>query len=117
MPTVKKNVKFYKEQQELVNTLIKFLQLKDDNSFIIYEIDNNKTILNNIYSLSNSVKKYYNCNGISGITKPNIIKRPWLSIVRQVLKHTHKIITTDYRIYSDNKIIRTRKYFILNKDT
>ncbi len=116
MPNIKKNVKFKKEQQEVVELLVKALHLNDDNSFVLYDIDSNEEILKELDEIALKVKKYFNCNWIGGVKQKDKIKRPWLSMVRQVLKNDYKLITTDYRLYEGKKVIRTRKYFVLNKN-
>ena len=115
MPNIKKTVKFQKEQQEVIDLLVKALHLNDDNSFVLYDIDSNEEILKELDDISLKVKKYFNCNWIGGVKQKDKIKRPWLSMVRQVLKNDYKLITTDYRLYQDDKVIRTRKYFVLTK--
>ena len=62
------------------------------------------------------IRKYYSFNGMKAVGEPNKIKRPWLSIIKHLLKNKYKIVTDEVRIVNnnDNKEIRTTKYtFIL----
>jgi hypothetical protein len=48
---------------------------------------------------------------LKAVGEPERIKRPWLSIIKQLTKEQYKLHKKDYRIYQENGgIIRTIIY-------
>ena len=45
--------------------------------------------------------------------EPNKIKRPWLSIIKNLLKHRYKFKSVDYRMIENGVEIRTHKYIFI----
>ena len=79
-----------------------FSRLKRDNDFEKQE---------KIINLIPIIRKYYSFNNIKAVGEPEKIKRPWLSIIKQLCKVRYKITRKDYRIYKDDGIvIRTILY-------
>jgi hypothetical protein len=84
--------------------------LNDTDTLTLYELDNDEEKQNEIMSLIPRIRKYYSFNNIRGVGEPEKIKRPWLSIIKQLLKKKYKITRKDHRIYGDGKVIRTVLY-------
>jgi hypothetical protein len=106
-----KNILYKKEQEELVNKIINILELDNENSIILYNLDNDKTKKDKILELIPEIRKYFNFSGIIGISKPTKVKRPYLSIIRQLTKSKYKLNSYDYRVKQNGKEdIRTKKY-------
>lgn len=101
---------YKKEQDELCNKIINILQLDNDNSVILYELDNDNNKKQNIMSLIPELRKYFSFTKIIGINEPDKAKRPYLSIVRQITKKKYKMNSYDFRIKKDDNEIRTKKY-------
>ena len=88
------------------------MELDNENSIILYNLDNDKTKQNNILELIPEIRKYYSFSTIIGASEPTKAKRPYLSIIRQLTKRKYKLNSYDYRIKQYNKEnIRTKKYF------
>ena len=111
----KKDDKYKEEQETTINKLIKILELDKNKTFILYEVENNSNKIKQINELSEEVKKYFPCNLISGAKQPEKVSRPWLSIMKYLLKRKYKLVSSDHRIKEDDKIIRTRIFYIIDK--
>ena len=97
---MKKKDKYKKEQTEIVNKIIEILEFKN-NYIVLHKLENNVDKQNKILALSPDIKKYFNCYNIGGIKQPEKIKKPWISIIRQILKTQYDFISSDYTIYND----------------
>ena len=101
-----KSILYKKEQDELVYKIINILVLDNENSIILFNLDNDK-----ILELIPEIRKYYSFSTIIGASEPTKAKRPYLSIIRQLTKSKYKLNSYDYRIKQDGKEdIRTKKY-------
>jgi hypothetical protein len=106
----------YKTQQfELANKIINILNLDENNQISLYDLDNNKEKTNKILQLIPDLRKYFSFGTIRGIENPTSLKRPWMSIIRQITKLTHIISIKDKKIIVDDKIIRTKIYTFIEK--
>jgi hypothetical protein len=106
-----KRILYKKEQAELVDKIVNILELDNDNSIILYNLDNDKAKQQKILDLIPDIRKYYSFTTIIGASEPAKAKRPYLSIIRQLTKSKYKLNSYDYRIKQENKEdIRTKKY-------
>jgi len=106
-----KSILYKKEQDEIICKIINILELDNENSIILYNLDNDKTKQNKILELIPEIRKYYSFSTIIGASEPTKAKRPYLSIIRQLTKSKYKLNSYDYRIkQNENKDIRTKKY-------
>ena len=81
-----KSILYKKEQYELVNKIINILELDNNNSIILYNLDNDKNKQYKILELIPEIRKYYSFSTIIGASEPTKAKRPYLSIIRQLTK-------------------------------
>jgi hypothetical protein len=106
-----KSLLYKQEQEEIINKIINILELDNDNSIILYNLDNAQDKQNKILELIPEIRKYYSFSTIIGASEPDKAKRPYLSIIKQITKSKYKINSYDYRIKQENKEdIRTKKY-------
>ncbi len=106
-----KSILYKKEQEDLINKIIDILDLDENNSIILYNLDNDIKKQDKILKLIHEIRKYYSFSTIIGASEPTKAKRPYLSIIRQLTKHKYKLYSYDYRIKQDGKDdIRTKKY-------
>ena len=47
-------------------------------------------------------RKYFSFNNLKAVGEPERIKRPCLSIIKQLTKEKYKLHRKDYRIYQDD---------------
>ena len=100
----------YKKEEEITEKIINILEL-NDNSILLYNLDNDKTKQDKLLELIPEIRKYYSFSTIIGASEPTKAKRPYLSIIRQLTKSKYKLNSYDYRIKQDDKQdIRTKKY-------
>lgn len=101
---------YKKEQEEIVDKIIKILDLENKTEYTLYELDKNKNIQTEIMNLIPEIRKYYSFNGIKAVGEPNKIKRPWLSIIKHLIKKKYNMISLDYHFTQEGNHIRTQKY-------
>ena len=85
----KKKNKYKQEQQEILDKLLTVLNYNNDYTFYLYDLDNKTKLQESIINLSDDIRKYYpssSCMGVNG----KKCKRPYLSIIRYILKFHNK---------------------------
>jgi hypothetical protein len=110
-----KSILYKKEQYELVNKIINILELDNNNSIILYNLDNDKNKQYKILELIPEIRKYYSFSTIIGASEPTKAKRPYLSIIRQLTKSKYIMKSCDHRIKVNDKDIRTKQYLFIIK--
>ena len=100
---IKLSEKYQNEREDICNKIITILELKEDNTFLLYELDDNIEKQNKILELKEEIQKYFACSTISSF-KPNFeCKRPYLNIIRSILrKQNYNFIGNDYTIKINN---------------
>jgi len=107
---------YKKEQEEIVDKIVKILDLENKTEYTLYELDKNEEIQKQVMELIPEIRKYFSFNGIKAVGEPNKIKRPWLSIIKHLLKSKYDIESKDFQFTDNGKYIRTHIYkFRLNK--
>jgi len=101
---------YKKEQEEIVDKIITILDLENKTEYTLYELDKNEEIQKKIMELIPEIRKYYSFNGIKAVGEPNKIKRPWLSIIKHLIKSKYNMVSLDYHFTEDGNHIRTQKY-------
>jgi hypothetical protein len=101
---------YKKEQEEIVDKIAKILDLENKTEYTLYELDKNTDIQKAIINLISEIRKYYSFNGIKAVGDPSKIKRPWLSIIKHLIKKKYTMISLDYHFTEEGKHIRTQKY-------
>ena len=115
---IKLSEKYQTEREDICNKLINILQLGEDNTFLLCDLDNDIEKQNQILDMKEEIQKYFACSTISSF-KPNFdCKRPYLNIVRSILRKQQYIIEiNDYCIKYENGLIRkTMKYKIFRNN-
>uniref|UniRef100_A0A6C0HBS9 Uncharacterized protein n=1 Tax=viral metagenome TaxID=1070528 RepID=A0A6C0HBS9_9ZZZZ len=115
---IKLSEKYQTEREDICNKLINILQLGEDNTFLLCDLDNDIEKQNQILGMKEEIQKCFACSTISSF-KPNFdCKRPYLNIVRSILrKQNYNIEINDYCIKYENGLIRkTMKYKIFRNN-
>lgn len=112
MPRVAKYIKYKEEQNEIIMKLLK-LVCDEDNTFISYEIINDVEKQEKIMKMVPEIKKYFNYSKIKGIVRPDITKKSYLSILKQILR-TKFELANSYIMYNtpNGRRIQTGRYFL-----
>ena len=114
MPT--KQTLYAKEQEQIIQSLIDVLDLHNTSSFIRYHLDRDDELIARIISLVPSISLYFASSAISGISEPHKLDRPYLSIIRYLLKDHYSITSKDIKHrLPDGRRIRTTQYFFSPK--
>jgi hypothetical protein len=111
---VKLSEKYQIEREEICKKIISLLELKDDQSFLLSELDEDVTKQNKILEMKEEIQKCFACSTISSF-KPNFeCKRPYLNIIRGILrKQNYQFIGSDYWLKCEKGLLkRTIKYTI-----
>ena len=115
-----RKTKYKDEQTEIIKQIFEILGMdieKNNNVFTLYELENNKEKIKKIEDLYDDIKKYFYCGSVKGFINPDS-PRPWLSVIRSILKqYGYEIITCrkNYK-YNKNNIIKTQYYNLINKN-
>jgi hypothetical protein len=103
---------YKKEQEEIVDKIVKILDLENNNIINLCDLDEDNDKQKKIMELIPEIRKYYSFNGIKAVGEPNKIKRPWLSIIKHLTKEKYKLESKEYRFFDEkeNRYLRTQKY-------
>ena len=101
---------YKKEQEEIIDKIISILDLKNKTEYTLYELDQNKEIQKKIIELIPEIRKYYAFNNMKAVGEPNKRKRPWLSIIKILLKTKYNIVSKDFQFTENETHIRTHIY-------
>ena len=111
----KKSDLYEKEQKEILNKLLKILNINEDNNVLIlnnFEKDNMNIC--KILELGNDVRTYFNINNWSYFQKKEKTERKYLLLIRGILSAMKiNYVSTSIKIKEDNKWINARKYVII----
>lgn len=101
---------YKKEQEEIVDKIISILDLENRTEYTLYELDKNEEIQKKIMELIPEIRKYYSFNNLKAVGEPNKRKRPWLSIIKNLLKTKYNIVSKDFQFTENKNHIRTHIY-------
>ena len=107
-------IKYQTEREEICNKLITILNLNEEKTFLLNNLDNDIEKQNKILDMKDDIKKYFAVSTISSF-KPNFTcKRPYLNIIRSILRmQNYEFNGDDYWQKFDNGMFkRTIKYKI-----
>jgi len=108
---------YKKEQEEIIDKIVKILDLENKTEYTLYELDKNEEIQNKIMELIPEIRKWFSFNNMKAVGEPSKRKRPWLCIIKQLLKAKYAIESKDFQFTKDDKYIRTHKYTFYNNPT
>lgn len=91
----KKTELYASQQDELINKIITILDLDVDNSFTLYELDNDNVKIQKIMDLIPDLRLYFTFGHIKGLFEPDKTVRPYLSIIKGVTKKLYTIERKD----------------------
>ena len=115
---IKLSEKYQNEREDICNKIISILELKEDNFFLLCELDEDIEKQNKILELKEEIKKYFACSTISSF-KPNFeCKRPYLNIIRSILRKQNYTFVGDDIFFrkQDGTYIKTMKYKIFRNN-
>lgn len=109
--------KYKEERENICKKLIDILKLDDNKSFLLCDLDADTDKQTSILNMKEEIQKCFACSEISSF-KPNFeCKRPYLNIVRGILrKQGYTFISTDTDIKMNDNSNRTKKYIIFRNN-
>ena len=111
-----KNILYATEQNNIIDRIVNILNIKtNEYQITLYEIDNNEMIKSNLLLMLPEIKKYFSVSTLRCITNVETSKRPYLSIIKNLLKDKYNIYNSDTRININGEKIRTTKYVFIEK--
>lgn len=110
---VKLSKKYKEEREKICNKIISILNLDDEKSFLLLDLDNDTEKQTAILDMKEEIQKCFAVSTISAF-KPNFhCKRPYLNIVRSILRQQNYIVSSTRVSYRNGENrINTIKYFI-----
>ena len=109
--------KYKIEREDICRKIIDILKLDTNNYFILSELDDDTEKQKTILDMKEDIQMCFACSEISSF-KPNFkCKRPYLNVVRGILrKQGYSFISTDIDIKINDVKKRTKKYIILRNN-
>jgi hypothetical protein len=113
----KKNLKYYDDQLRVLAKLNTILNITDtNNTFIMYELENNEEQQKQILDLETDIKKYFSYSTWSYFNAKNK-KKNYMSLVRSIYKTLgYDLFYKSYKIKNGDKLIHSQIYHIIKKN-
>ena len=108
----------YPEQRETIcKKIISILELNEYNEFLLCELDTNSEKKQKILDLKEEINKYFACSTISSFKHNFECKRPYLNIIRSILRQQYYIVESVnyWNKISDGTFQRTMKFKIFRE--
>jgi hypothetical protein len=106
--------KYVLQREELCNKILTILAIDDRNYFLLCDLDADTDKQQQLLNLKDEIKTYFACSTISTF-KPNFkCKRPYLNIIRSILRQQSYSVTSEnhWNKISDGTFQRTMKFVI-----
>jgi|UniRef100_A0A6C0LT67 hypothetical protein len=113
---IKLSEKYQTEREDICNKILNILEL-NNGTFLLHDLDNDIEKQNKLLDMKEEIQKYFACSTISSF-KPNFdCKRPYLNIVRSILRQqNYTFIGNDFTIKIENVPKKTIKYVIFRNN-
>jgi hypothetical protein len=111
-----KKILFENERNFIISQLILFMNLDNDNSILLVELQDNLELKNKIIEFSNDIKKYYRCSSWGYFTSLNKgYKGDEITLLRSIFKdHGYNIFSKDViTSYNGVKQRYTKLFFLI----
>jgi hypothetical protein len=115
---IEKTILYANEQFEIVNKIVKILNLDTKRFLVLYEMDQDEEMQNKIMELIPDIKKYFRYDKIKGVRYTDITKRAYFSIIKSIIKNYYDIRIVSYakKNEEDNSVIYSKKYYFTPKN-
>ena len=115
---IKLSEKYQTEREDICARLISILQLDANNSFLLCDLDDNIEKQQKILEMKEEIQKYFACSTISSYKPGFECKRPYLNIVRSILRKQDYIFERCEieKSNNDGSFFRSTKYKIFRNN-
>ena len=111
-----KNELYHPEQEAIKGELLNIICLDDRNSIVLYHTDNDEEKQTKIMQLLPRIRTFFSMSRVTAFSYPERIQRPWLSIIKHLLKHDFDIVSRDCKVKNaDGITVRTKRYIFTKK--
>ena len=101
---------YEKEQNDITDKIISILDLENKQTYTLYELDQNEEIQKRIIELIPEIRKWFAFNNMKSVGEPEKIKRPWLYIIKHLLKSKYTIKSNSFHFKHKEKWNMTQQY-------
>jgi hypothetical protein len=101
---------YKKEQDDMIDKIISILDLENKNTYTLYELDKNEEIQKQIMELIPEIRKWFAFNNMKAVGEPDKRKRPWLSIIKHLIKSKYTIENKEHQFKINEKWIKSPMY-------
>lgn len=113
---VKLSDQYPKEREEICQKIINILQLDNENSFLLSDLDESIEKQNAITELKDEIQKYFAVSGITAFIPGRECARSALCIIKGILRQQGYVFTGKSCSYKfDGGYVWTTKYHIFRK--
>ena len=106
------------EQAAIKQRVIEILDLDESNSTTLYELDNNKDKQAQLMALIPRIRTFFSFGKMIGVSEPEKVERPWLSIIKHMTRQEYEMLRCDYRFqHPVQGLVRTKRYVFQRKPT
>ena len=115
---IKLSDKYNNEREEICIKIINIICLDENKSFLLCDLDNDIEKQHKILDLKEEIQKYFACSTISSFKPDFVCKRPYLNIIRSILRKQQYIFERSEIEKSNNQgcFFRSTKYTIFRNN-
>jgi hypothetical protein len=106
------NDKYVQERHDLINKLYDILELDDDKSFTLYELDNDLEKQDSIMGLLDDFRKYFSPTASVSRMRG---QKPYMSIIKHMMKLKYTIYTKEVCVFEGDQKRRSTQYIFVTK--
>ena len=112
---VKLSEQYPKEREDICNRLLTILDLKEDNTFLLCDLDEDILKQEKILAMKEEIPKYFAVSSIATFKPCNeSTKRDYLNIIRGILRQQgYSFVSSEKSIKDENGVFKKiRKYYV-----
>ena len=107
----KMSEKYAEEREEICSRILAILELDEKGAFLLSTLDADTEKQNKIMEMKDEIRKCFSCCNMSPFKPSATCKRPYLSVVKNILKKQgYTFIGNDYTTRSEH--IKTIRYYV-----
>ena len=112
--SMKRSIKYKEEREAVCDKLIEILNLDENNSILLYDLENDIEKQQAILDMKDEIKKYFAVSCLTPFKPNKTCKRPYINIIRGILRQQGYLFQGSNISFKDkdNKLSRTMKYII-----
>lgn len=103
------------KQSELLER-IRLLVFGSSKTCLLSELDEKTDMHAAVLGLIPELRVHFHIHNIPGIQRPETLKRPWLSIARNLLRRKYHFLSENCIYKKDGKPVHTKRYMLVPKE-